>query len=60
MCGEVNLKSDDDWRAHDDLHMLERAEEVRTDKKRFGAARKFATRKIAGLKRISRATGGRR
>ena len=58
MCG-ISPKTDDEYRAHDDLHVLERAEEVRGDKKRHAAARKFATRKIAGLKRLTR-VGGRR
>lgn len=60
MCGENVVKSEEDWRAHDDLHALERAEEIRADKKRLGAARKFASKKLAGLRKISRSMGGRR
>lgn len=45
--------SDIDWRARGDCETLERAEEVKRDKKRHGAAKKHAMEKAKSLHAIA-------
>jgi hypothetical protein len=48
----MQVKSDDDYQAEDDLRTLARAEEIRKDSKRFKAALAKAKEKIGALQAL--------
>ena len=50
-------KSESDYMAEDDHRTLERAEEIRADKKRMAGVRKHHTKKTTALKRMGAAMG---
>lgn len=50
-------KAERDFQAEDDLRTMERAHEVHSDRGRHGRARKLASRKLAGLRKL---LGGKR
>lgn len=47
------MKEQDDWRAKDDMDTLRRAEEIKADKARHGAAVKKAQQAHAALGKIA-------
>jgi hypothetical protein len=55
----AGMQSESDWRAHDDMHALKRAEEIMADKGRHRAARAEAKRQITHLTKVA-GTGRKR
>lgn len=53
----IPTPSSDDakWRAEDDARTLMRAEEIKRDRKRFGAAKGIAKKQIVELSKIAKA-----
>lgn len=45
----TGIAVDEKWRAEDDLRTLARAEEIKTDKKRYAAAKELARAQMAAV-----------
>lgn len=52
--------SERDWQAEEDCRTLQRAEEIRMDKKRMASAAKVANKQVAALKKVASRPSSRR
>ena len=49
----INMQTEADWRAEEDLRVLMRAKEITRDKKRMEAVRKLAQEQLQSLAKVA-------